>query len=99
MTASCRWMTDFFEKFFYTARVGLSQMKTKAKVKDEFSCIFYVKSALNITTTWDSCYQTTNKRKNNNPKVQIKMDKLKILLIWLRIPHVLRYSNLKHIPS
>ena len=52
MTASCRWMTDFFEKFFYTARVGLSQMKTKAEVKDEFSCILYVKSALNITTTW-----------------------------------------------
>ena len=54
---SCRWMTDFFEKFFYTARVGLSQMKTKAKVKDEFSGILYVKSALNITTTSDSCYQ------------------------------------------
>ena len=48
---SCRWMTDFFEKLFYTARVGLSQMKTKAKVKDEFSGILYVKSALNITTT------------------------------------------------
>ena len=38
-----------------------------------------VKSALNITTTCDSYYQTTNKRKNN-PMVLINMDKLKYAL-------------------
>ena len=56
-----------------------------------------VKSALNITTTCDSYYQTTNKRKNNNPKVQINMDKLKICFMWNL--HELRLSNLKRIPS
>ena len=38
-----------------------------------------VKSALNITTTCDSYYQTTNKRKNNL-KVLINMEKLKYAL-------------------
>ena len=38
-----------------------------------------VKSALNITTTCDSYYQTTNKLKNN-PKVLINMEKLKYAL-------------------
>ena len=33
-------MTDFLEKFFYTARVGLAQMKTMAKVKD--ACVLCI---------------------------------------------------------
>ena len=57
-----------------------------------------VKSALNMTTTCDSYYQITNKRKKN-PKVLINMDKLKICFIWLRTPHVFPLSNLKRIPN
>ena len=53
-----------------------------------------VKSALNITTTCDSYYQTTNKRKNYNPKVQINMDKLKICFMWT--VHELPLSNFNY---
>ena len=37
-------MTDFLEKFFYMARVGLSQLETNAKVKNE--CIQLMKLQL-----------------------------------------------------
>ena len=85
------------------ACVGLSQVKRrkwKRSVFNETSAASAIlKSALNITTTCDSYYQTTNKRKNNNHKVLISMDKLKICFIWLRTPHVFPLSNLKRIPS
>ena len=84
------------------ACVGLSQVKRrkwKRSVFNETSAASAIlKSALNITTTCDSYYQTTNKRKNN-PKVLINMDKLKICFIWLRTPHVFPLSNLKSIPD
>ena len=65
------------------ACVGLSQVKRrkwKTSVFNETSAASAIlKSALNITTTCDSYYQTTNKRKNN-PIVLINMDKLKYAL-------------------
>ena len=42
----------------------------------------------------DSYYQTTNKRKNYNPKVQINMDKLKICFMWT--VHELPLSNFNY---
>ena len=62
--------------------------------------VFIVKKAL-VTIEFINyrgiCY--LNKRKNNNPKVQINMNKLKICFIWLRTPHVFPLSNLKRIPN
>ena len=81
------------------ACVGLSQVKRRVySINETSAASAIVKSALNITTTCDSYYQITNKRKKN-PKVLINMDKLKICFIWLRTPHVFPLSNLKRIPS
>ena len=79
---SCRWMTDFLEKSMLLDGLCGTFPSEKAKVKDNetSAASAIVKSALNITTTCDSYYQTTNKRKDN-PEVLINMDKLKICFI------------------
>ena len=93
-------MTDFLEKSMLLDGLCGTFPSEKAKVKATATSAAsaILKSALNITTTCDSYYQTTNKRKDN-PKVLINMDKLKIRLIWLRTPHVFPLSNLKSIPD
>ena len=93
-------MTDFLEKSMLLDGLCGTFPSEKAKVKDNetSAASAILKSALNITTTCDSYYQTTNKRKDN-PEVLINMDKLKLCFIWLRTLHVFPLSNLKSIPD
>ena len=55
--------------------------------------IYETSATLNNTTICDSYYQTTNKRKNNNPKVQINMEKLKLCYIWCGLHMYFRFQT------
>ena len=75
------------------ACVGLSQVKRRVySINETSAASAIVKSALNMTTTCDSYYQITNKRKKN-PKVLINMDKLKICFIWLGLHMYFRFQT------
>ena len=70
---SFRWLVRDFPKW-----KGESERRVYS-INETSAASAIVKSALNIITTCDSYYQTTNKRKNN-PKVLINIDKLKYAL-------------------